>query len=199
MFCIQDSQIEIEEKGMGLLDGFTSDGTVDMKYTEFYKLMREAARAELMENAARCNVPHEYVREMLTGKMEAPEILPEVEPHPDYEIESMITSARRFLRMLPDEERLARGVETLNGIVALAETERLNEIILDNAEKLKARDAAGEKREPETWGCEMRSNHKKRNGLTTCGFCEDGSKYTPMDAGQQDLDGEREDGSHGNE
>ena len=172
---------------MGLLDGFTSDGTVNMKYTEFYKLMREAARAELMENAARCNVPHEYIREMLTGKMEAPEILPETEVHPDYEIESMITSARRFLRMLPDEERLARGVETLNGIVALAETERLNEIILDNAEKLKAREAAGEKKRTETWSCET---------------CEDGSHYEAIDGtGQQDQDpdGEREDGSHGNE
>ena len=94
---------------MGLLDGFTSDGNVDMKHTEYYKLMREAAKAELMENAARCNVPHEYIREMLTGKMEAPEILPEVEPHPGYEIESMITSARSFLRMLPNEERLANG------------------------------------------------------------------------------------------
>lgn len=98
---------------MGLLDGFTSDGNVDMKHTEYYKLMREAAKAELMENAARCNVPHEYIREMLTGKMEAPEILPEVEAHPDYEVENMITPARRFLRMLPDEERLAKGVETL--------------------------------------------------------------------------------------
>ena len=50
MFCIQDLQIEREEKGMGLLDGFTSDGTVNMKYTEFYKLMRDAARQEIKEN-----------------------------------------------------------------------------------------------------------------------------------------------------
>ena len=189
---------------MGLLDGFTSDGTVDMKYMEFYKLMREAAKAELMENAARCNVPHEYIREMLTGKMEAPEILPETEVHPDYEIESMITSARRFLRMLPDEERLARGVETLNGIVALAETERLNEIILDNAEKLKARDAAGEKKMPETWSCETCVNNAMRETFTAgeCETCEDGSHYEAIDGtGQQgkDPDGEREDGSHGNE
>lgn len=186
---------------MGLLDGFTSDGTVDMKHTEYYKLMREAVKAELMENAARCNVPHQYIREMLTGKMEGQEILPETEPHPDYEIENMITSARRFLRMLPDEERLAKGVETLNGIVALAEMERLNEIILDNAEKLKDRDAAREKKRPEKWSCETCFNHKKRNGLTTCGFCEDGSKYTPMNDGQQgkDPDGGKEDGIHGNE
>ena len=186
---------------MGLLDGFTSDGTVDMKYTEYYKLMREAAKAELMENAARCNVPHEYIREMLTGKMEAPEILPETEVHPDYEIESMITSARRFLRMLPDEERLEKGVETLKNIVELAERERLNEIILDNAEKLKAREAAGEKRVPETWSCETCFHYRKGKKLPICGGCEDGSRYTPMDAGQQDqdTDGEREDGSHGNE
>lgn len=163
---------------MGLLDGFTSDGTVDMKYTEFYKLMREAAKAELMGNAARCNVPHEYVREMLTGKMEAPEILPEVEPHPEYEIESMITSARRFLRMLPDEERLEKGVETLKSIVELAERERLNEIILDNAEKLKAREAAGEKKRTETWSCETIDGTGQQD---------------------QDTDGEKEDGSHGNE
>lgn len=186
---------------MGLLDGFTSDGTVDMKYTEFYKLMREAAKAELMENAARCNVPHEYIREMLTGKMEAPEILPEVEPHPGYEIESMITSARSFLRMLPNEERLANGVEILNIIVELVEKERLNEIILDNAEKLKARDAAGEKKKPEKWSCETCFHHRKEKKLPICGGCEDGSKYTPMDDGQQDQDpdGEKEDGSHGNE
>ena len=140
-----------------------------------------------MENAARCNVPHEYIREMLTGKMEAPEILPEVEAHPDYEVENMITSARRFLRMLPDEERLAKGVETLKNIVELAERERLNEIILDNAEKLKAREAAGEKKRTETWSCET---------------CEDGSHYEAIDGtGQQDQDpdGEKEDGSHGNE
>lgn len=172
---------------MGLLDGFTSDGNVDMKHTEYYKLMREAAKAELMENAARCNVPHEYIREMLTGKMEAPEILPEVEAHPDYEVENMITSARRFLRMLPDEERLAKGVETLKNIVELAERERLNEIILDNAEKLKAREAAGEKKRTETWSCET---------------CEDGSHYEAIDGTRQqgkDQDGEKEDGSHGNE
>lgn len=186
---------------MGLLDGFTSDGTVDMKYTEFYKLMREAAKAELMENAARCNVPHEYIREMLTGKMEAPEILPEVEPHPGYEIESMITSARSFLRMLPNEERLANGVEILNIIVELVEKERLNEIILDNAEKLKARDAAGEKKKPEKWSCETCFHHRKEKKLPICGGCEDGSKYTPMDDEQQgkNPDGEKEDGSHGNE
>ena len=33
---------------MGFMDGFTSDGTVDMKHTEYYNLMKEAAKAELL-------------------------------------------------------------------------------------------------------------------------------------------------------
>lgn len=182
---------------MGLLDGFTSDGTVDMKYTEFYKLMRETAKAELMENAAKCNVPHEYIREMLTGKMEAPEILPETEVHPDYEIESMITSARRFLRMLPDEERLEKGVETLKNIVELAERERLNEIILDNAEKLKAREAAGEKRVPETWSCFLVEDAKPmaiyRQAVdAACEMVQVAAMLLKYEMSQADADGQAE-------
>lgn len=103
--------------------------------------------------------------------------------------------------MLPNEERLANGVEILNIIVELVEKERLNEIILDNAEKLKARDAAGEKKKPEKWSCETCFHHRKEKKLPICGGCEDGSKYTPMDDEQQgkNPDGEKEDGSHGNE
>ena len=29
---------------MGFMDGFASDGTVDMKHTEYYNLMKEAAK-----------------------------------------------------------------------------------------------------------------------------------------------------------
>lgn len=107
---------------MGLLDGFTSDGNVDMKHTEYYKLMREAAKAELMENA----------------------------------------------------------------------------------EKLKARDAAGEKKKPEKWSCETCVNNTMRETFTAgeCETCEDGSHYEAIDGTRQqgkDQDGEKEDGSHGNE
>lgn len=38
---------------MGFMDGFTSDGTVDMKHTEYYNLMKEAAKAELLSNAVK--------------------------------------------------------------------------------------------------------------------------------------------------
>ena len=47
---------------MGFMDGFTSDGTVDMKHTEYYNLMKEAAKAELLSNAVKAEVPGFYIQ-----------------------------------------------------------------------------------------------------------------------------------------
>ena len=38
---------------MGFMDNFTTDGMVEMKHTEYYNLMREATKAELIEKAVR--------------------------------------------------------------------------------------------------------------------------------------------------
>lgn len=53
---------------MGFMDGFTNDGTVDMKHTEYYNLMREATKAELIGNAVKADVPGFYIQAMITGK-----------------------------------------------------------------------------------------------------------------------------------
>lgn len=53
---------------MGFMDGFTSDGTVDMKHTEYYNLMKEATKAELLSNAVKAEVPGFYIQAMITGK-----------------------------------------------------------------------------------------------------------------------------------
>ena len=42
---------------MGFMDNFTTDGMVEMKHTEYYNLMREAAKAELIEKAVKADVP----------------------------------------------------------------------------------------------------------------------------------------------
>ena len=60
---------------MGFMDEFTSDGTVDMKHTEYYNLMKEAAKAELLSNAVKAEVPGFYIQAMITG--EKPEFLSE--------------------------------------------------------------------------------------------------------------------------
>jgi hypothetical protein len=64
---------------MGFMDGFTSDGIVEVKHTEYYALMREAAKAELLMNATRAGVPSNYIEAMATGKMPKEVILDEAQ------------------------------------------------------------------------------------------------------------------------
>lgn len=53
---------------MGFMDSFTTDGTVEMKHNEYYNLMREAAKADLITNAVKAEVPGFYIQAMITGK-----------------------------------------------------------------------------------------------------------------------------------
>ena len=64
---------------MGLIEAFTPEDRVNVKFSDFYALMREGSRAELMFNAIKCDVPHRYIRETMTGKSEAPPPLEPVE------------------------------------------------------------------------------------------------------------------------
>ena len=52
---------------MGLADAFGKEERVQMTFSDFYKLMREAAKAELLMNAVRCQVPNEYIYKMAEG------------------------------------------------------------------------------------------------------------------------------------
>lgn len=62
---------------MGFMDSFTTDGTVEMKHNEYYNLMREAAKADLITNAVKAEVPGFYIQAMITGKK--PECIAELE------------------------------------------------------------------------------------------------------------------------
>jgi len=53
---------------MGLADAFGTEDRVEVKFSDFYKLMKEGAKSELIVNAVNCDVPHQYIREMVTGK-----------------------------------------------------------------------------------------------------------------------------------
>lgn len=55
---------------MGLMDGFRAEDRTEVKFSDFYELMKEAAKAELMMNGIKCDTPHAYMREMMTGKRE---------------------------------------------------------------------------------------------------------------------------------
>jgi hypothetical protein len=133
---------------MGLLDSFASDGTVEMKYKEFYTLMKEAAKAEIMMNAVKCNVPHEYIRESMTGKQEEHmEIATgELVTADEYEI---TLSAARSLFAEFDEAGAAVAADSLRRLIEAAEKERMDAIILENDRRLKEKEEPEPQEEPE--------------------------------------------------
>ena len=51
-------------------DAFAKEDRVEVTFSDFYRIMRESTKAELLMNAVKCNVPHRYIREMETGKSE---------------------------------------------------------------------------------------------------------------------------------
>lgn len=58
---------------MGLADAFGAEDRVQVKFSDFYELVRGCTQRDQMLNAINCNVPHRYIREMVTGKSEEPE------------------------------------------------------------------------------------------------------------------------------
>ena len=55
---------------MGLVDTFGKEDRTEIKFSDFYTLVKQAATAELLMNAVNCDVPHRYIREMATGTRE---------------------------------------------------------------------------------------------------------------------------------
>ena len=53
---------------MGLMDNFTSDSPVTVKQPDYYEMVKEAAKAELITNAVNAEVPGYYIQAMITGK-----------------------------------------------------------------------------------------------------------------------------------
>lgn len=56
---------------MGFIDNLTAEDRVEVKFSDFYSLMQQAAKYENVMNGVKCNVPHRYIREMATGLSEA--------------------------------------------------------------------------------------------------------------------------------
>lgn len=55
---------------MGIADAFGREDRVEVKFSDFYKLVKQAAQLETVMNGVNCDVPHKYIREMQTGKKE---------------------------------------------------------------------------------------------------------------------------------
>lgn len=106
---------------MGFMDSFTSDGTVELKHGEYYNLMRESAKAELISNAIKADVPGYYIGAMLTGKLEMP--VYDAELNTEVQIEetteewgSMVSAIRGIFEKRTTEKQIK---ETSGHILAL--------------------------------------------------------------------------------
>lgn len=67
---------------MGLADNFSKEDRVAVKFSDFYNLVKGSTQRDQMLNAVKCNVPHRYIREMMTGECEGDTELKALnEPH----------------------------------------------------------------------------------------------------------------------
>ena len=173
---------------MGFMDGFTSDGTVDMKHTEYYNLMREATKAELIGNAVKADVPGFYIQAMITGKK--PEFLNTLDAeeestgfHAEYE---QITGAvvTIFEAWMKEKEAKKAAFEEMEKTMgAMAKMPPIT-VRMDFGSK-KDQAAAVEPKESkgqavDCWSCDTCGHHTGlKCDADKCKECEDGSNYTP--------------------
>lgn len=59
---------------MGLMDAFTSEERVTLTYSQFYQLVKEATKAEMLLNGVKCKVSRDAMYAMVEGK-ESEELL----------------------------------------------------------------------------------------------------------------------------
>lgn len=52
---------------MGLADVFSREDRVEVTFSDFFNIVKQAAQKENLMNGVNCNVPYEYIREMVTG------------------------------------------------------------------------------------------------------------------------------------
>ena len=55
---------------MSLVDVFGKEDRTEVKFSEFFALVKQAAQYETLMNAVNCDVPHRFIRETMTGKKE---------------------------------------------------------------------------------------------------------------------------------
>lgn len=53
---------------MGLMDSFNAEDKIGVKFSDFYTLVRNSARAEMMMNGIKNEVDHDAIHRVVTGK-----------------------------------------------------------------------------------------------------------------------------------
>lgn len=53
---------------MGLVDSFSAEDRVEVKYSDFYRMVKAEAELQFLRNAVVAEVPYEEVLKMMTGR-----------------------------------------------------------------------------------------------------------------------------------
>lgn len=53
---------------MGLIDSFCAEDMIEVKFSDFYKLVENSTRAEMMLNGIKNEVDHDAIHRVVTGK-----------------------------------------------------------------------------------------------------------------------------------
>lgn len=116
---------------MGMLDAIQSEDRIQIKYSEFKSLVKGAAKAELLVNMALTDVPHKYMRCMLTGKNDLLEeykgtgVIPEeikgmqelIEQYRDTKLSpEMVTEVQALLKQYQDTNIAPEDLKELDDI-----------------------------------------------------------------------------------
>lgn len=86
---------------MGIADAFSAEDRAQVKISELYRMLREAAKCELLMNAVNCNVPHSYIREMASGEKDAHSLhtsIQTVEIAPNIEMRQLLARAEKIAK-----------------------------------------------------------------------------------------------------
>ena len=188
---------------MALVDAITTDGTVEMKHQEYYNLMRESAKAELLMNGIKAGVPGEYLEALQTGKV-IPRNLPEAEVN-TLEVEVPVSvgyveitlAAYYMFAEETDPDEIERMKSKIVEFIEMTAAGRMNDIIRENAACLHEKDTRQE-REPGTgdgWSCTECGNYKPNAvgaelSSPACKACEDGSNFQGRESERQEPENE---------
>lgn len=56
---------------MGIVDIFKEEERASLELSTLYELFKQSAQKELIINGINCDVPHKYLREIITGNSES--------------------------------------------------------------------------------------------------------------------------------
>ena len=85
---------------MGIMDAFKEEDRATVTVSQLYRMLREAAKTELLMNAVRCDVPNRYIAAMADGKY--PEMLVPEAQQPEAHIDDL-----PIMLVEDDEEEIA--------------------------------------------------------------------------------------------